>query len=64
MGTTKERKRKAVVEVVEIMGSGHQPTKAEMEEDISVDLSPEDLARLMMRDVEARQVNPKRVDKG
>ena len=52
MGSTKERKRKPVVEV---MGSGHQPSKAEMEEDISVDLSPEQLARLMFRDVEVRQ---------
>lgn len=60
MGTTEERKKKPVVEV---MGSGHQPSKAEMEEDISVDASPEDLARLMMHDVDVRYVKPKRSGK-
>ena len=60
MGVTDERKRQPVIEV---MASGHQPSKAEMEEDISVDLSPEGLARLMLQDVELRKVKPKRSGK-
>ena len=55
------RKRKEPV--VEVMASGYQPTKEEMEEDISVDLSPDDLARLMLRDVELRKVKSKGVGK-
>ena len=36
--------------------SRYQPTKAELEEDVSIDASPEDVARAVMGDVEARVV--------
>ncbi len=56
MGTTDERKKKPVVEVVD---SRYRPTKAEMEEEIVIDASPEELLRAVVQDVELRIVDPK-----
>ena len=47
MGAKSGKKR-----VVEVMDSRYQPTKAEMEEDVSIDASPEAVARAVMGDVE------------
>ena len=37
--------------VVRLKRSGHQPTKAEMEEDVSIDATPEELARAVLTPV-------------
>ena len=57
MGSTKERKKKPVVEVAD---SRYQPSKAEMEEEIVIDASPEELLRAVVQDVEVRIVYPKK----
>ena len=57
MGTTEDRNRKPVVEVA---GSEYQPTKAEMEEKVVIDASPEELLRLVVRDVDIKLVDPKK----
>ena len=36
---------------VRLKRSGHQPTKAEMEEDIGIDATPEELARAVLTPV-------------
>ena len=53
----KDVRKKRVVEVVD---SRYQPTKAEMEEEIAIDASPEELARAVLGDVEVRVVKRKR----
>ncbi len=57
----KSGKKKPVVEVAD---SGYQPTKAEMEEEIKIEASPEELARAVMSSVEIRVVRPEKVKKG
>ena len=37
--------------IVEILPSGYQPTKAELEADVSIPVDPERLADMVMRDV-------------
>ena len=37
--------------VVRLKRSGHQPTKAEMEEDVSIDATPEAVARAVLTPV-------------
>ena len=37
--------------VVRLKRSGYQPTKAEMEEDVSIDATPEELARAVLTPV-------------
>ena len=50
-------KRKPVVEVVD---SRYQPSKAEMEEEIVIDASPEELLRAVVHNVEIRIVDLKK----
>ena len=57
MGDTDERKKKPVVEVA---GSEYQPTKAEMEEEVVIDASPEELLRAVVRDVDVQLIDPKK----
>lgn len=57
MGVKDERKKKPVVEVV---GSEYQPTKAEMEEEVVIEASPEELLRAVVRDVDVRLIDPKK----
>ena len=38
--------------VLNLTHSSYQPSKAELEEDVSVDASPEDVARAVLRDVQ------------
>ena len=51
MSSTDEGREKPVVEVAD---SRYQPTKAEMEEDIVIDASPEELFRAVVHNVEIR----------
>ncbi len=37
--------------IVRLKRSGHQPSKAEMEEDVSIDATPEELARAALTPV-------------
>lgn len=46
--------------VVEVADSGYQPTKAEMGEEVSIDATPEELARAVVMDVEVKVVDPKK----
>lgn len=57
MGSKDERKKKPVVEIA---GSENQPTKAEMEEEIVIDASPEELLRAVVRNVDVKLVGPKK----
>ena len=58
IGVTNERKgKKAVVEVAD---SRYQPSKAEIEEEIVIDASPEELLRAVVHNVEIRIVDPKK----
>ncbi len=55
MGATEDRKKKPVVEVA---GSEYQPTKAEMEEEVVIDASPEELLRAVVQEVDVKLVDP------
>ena len=44
--------------VVKLVNSSYQPVKAELEEDMSIDATPEDLARAVMRRVKINYANP------
>ena len=44
--------------VVELKHSSYQPSKAELEEDMRIDASPEELARALGRQVEVRHSKP------
>ena len=57
MGVTDERKKKPVVEVA---GSEYQPTKAEMEEEVVIDASPEELLRVVVQEVDLKLIDPKK----
>ncbi|MDE2887799.1 MAG: hypothetical protein OXR72_06260 [Gemmatimonadota bacterium] len=57
MGSKDERKKKPVVEIAR---SDYQLTKAEMEEEIVIDASPEELLRAVVRDVDVKLVDPKK----
>ena len=50
-------KKKPVAKVAE---NRYQPTKAEMEADMSIDATPEEVLKAVVRDVEVRVVDPKR----
>lgn len=43
---------------VKLMHSSYQPSKAELEADMSIDASPEDVARAVMRRVDVQYVSP------
>lgn len=51
MSNTDKGKKRPVVEVAD---SRYQPTKAEMEEEVVIDASPEELLRAVVHDVEIR----------
>lgn len=57
MGVRDKGKKKPVVEVAD---SRYQPTKAEMEEEVVIDASPEELLRAVVRDVDVKLVDPKK----
>lgn len=46
--------------VVEVADSEYQPTKAELEEDVSIDASPEDLLKAVVQDVQIKITKKKR----
>ena len=41
--------------VVELMPSSYQPSKAELEEEVHIDATPEELARAVLRQVDVRE---------
>ena len=47
-----------------IVDSRYQPTKAEMEEDVSIDASPEEMARAVMSSVGVKVVRSEKVKNG
>lgn len=49
---------KTLHRTVEVMDSSYQPSKAELEEDVSIDASPEDVGRALMQTVDVRRVTP------
>ena len=52
---TDTRKNKSVVKLAH---SSYQPSKAELEEDVSIDATPEDIARAVLRPVQVVFVEP------
>ena len=42
--------------VVEVVDSSYQPSKAELEEDVRIDATPEELLRAVLRPVTVRHV--------
>ena len=56
MGSETVRKKP----VVEVADSRYQPTKAEMDEDVVIDATPEELLRAVVMDVELKIVDPKK----
>lgn len=44
--------------ILKLMHSSYQPSKAELEEDVSVDASPEDVARAVLSPVQIVYVDP------
>ncbi len=59
MSANDDRKKKPVVEVAR---SEYQPTKEEMEEEVVIDASPEELLRVVVREVDLKLINPKKED--
>ena len=47
--------------VVELMPSMYQPSKAELEEEIHIDATPEELARALGRQVTVRHLDPEKM---
>jgi len=45
------------VQTVEVVDSSYQPSKAELEEDVSLDATPDEVARALTRTVNTRRVN-------
>ena len=45
---------------MDLADSRYQPTKAEMEEDISIDATPEELLRAVVMEVELMVIDPKK----
>ena len=52
---TDTRKNKPVVKLAH---SSYQPSKAELEEDVSIDATPEEIARAVLRPVKIVYVEP------
>lgn len=50
---------KTTTRTVEVIESGYQPSKAEMEADISINKTPEEVGRALMQTVDVRRVAPK-----
>ena len=46
--------------VIELAPSEYQPSKAELEEDVRLDATPEDVARSVLQPVRVRHRKPKR----
>ena len=44
---------------VEVQHHTYQPSKAELEEDVSIDATPEDVARALMRRVNVTEIRDK-----
>lgn len=44
--------------VIKLMHPSYQPSKAELESDMSIDASPEEVARTVLRRVEVQYVSP------
>ena len=53
-----DRKKQKTKPVVEVRHSSYQPSKAELEEDMRIDASPEDVARAIGQQVEVRYSKP------
>ena len=45
--------------VVEVQHHSYQPTKAELEEDVSIDATPEEVAKALMRRVTVKEIQDK-----
>ena len=58
---TDTRKNKPVVKLAH---SSYQPSKAELEEDVSIDATPEEIARAVLRPVQIIHVEPTKPKKG
>ena len=41
--------------VVDVLPSSYRPTKAELEEEVSIDATPEELARALVQDIRRRR---------
>ena len=57
-GIAMGRKRKKPV--IEVAGSEYQPTKAEMEEEVVIDASPEELLRAVVQEIDLKLIDPKK----
>ena len=44
--------------IVKVMDSSYQPSKAELEADVSIDASPEEVARALMSTVNVQRASP------
>lgn len=49
---------KTTTRTVEVIESGYQPSKAEMEADISINKTPEEVGRALMQTVNMQRVKP------
>ena len=55
----KTKKTKVPVKRIELAPSDYQPSKAELEEDVRLDATPEDVARSVLQPVRVRHRKPK-----
>ena len=54
----RNKQPKIMHRTVKVMDSSYQPSKAELEADVSIDASPEEVARALMSTVNVQRASP------
>lgn len=49
---------KTITRTVKVMDSSYQPSKAELEADVSIDATPEEVGRALMQTVNVQRASP------
>ena len=54
----REKEPRTATRTVEVVDSSYQPSKAELEADVSIDATPEEIGRALMQTVNVRRGKP------
>ena len=54
----RNKQPKTTHRTVEVMDSSYQPSKAELEADVSIDATPEEVGRALMQTVNVKRASP------
>ena len=53
-----DKQPKTTTRTVKVIDSSYQPSKAELEADVSIDASPEEVGRALMQTVDVQRASP------